>query len=977
MVDMPGQNGESTPAKLRSTDLLMACLGLLRRATGAATVSLYISGLSGTETDDMLVHDGPEPRVPELADRKAARTFLSRRPAMRLEQSEPLLEQMASELGQGQLIRLSSPQSILGAVSRLVPDRGDSEQCRRAEDRFVENISAPAIWLGVRTPDGVPLSLPQPTVTPASIQEKWDWLVALGGALAWHTQQISTLLDDPVTGLPGRVHFEASIRRCLEQAQREETPFSMIMLNPDDFDAVNDRLGRDSGDQAIREVAGRIVRALRNTDLVHRYGGAIFTVSLPRTARANAEMVAEKIHRLLSEDAYLEGAVRLSFSSGLVHLDLDDDEAKLVRAGEMIRRADQALNHAKHSGGRQMVTWEPSLEEDGAENMDRLRGIFTASATRDYRNMLLLWDTMAIISAKNDSQEMIRRILARLQSVFRFDLIQYQPWDVEEGYGPAEGVGSGWSGTTTVSDELLPVLEQARTEENAVESRVGQGAGGRARHGWAVPLITRGKCLGCLWFLGVTETNTFEPGDITFLKALAGQLAMALDQASLVAREHQRQQSEQRRLRGELNNLRRALDQARLVHRSPEMENLLAMVQQVAPTDATVLITGESGTGKELLSRTIHEMSLRRKKPYVIVDCGAIASTLIESELFGRERGAYTGADQQTVGRLAEADGGTVVLDEIAELPIEVQSRLLRFVQEKQVTRVGGSHTRQVDVRLIAITNRDLAAEVRAGTFREDLFFRLNVVNLEAPPLRARPDDIQLLARHFLERAAIRFQKPVHRFTSAAWARLQSYPWPGNVRELENRVMKAVILCRDEVLDRSHLGFEGEAEWDREAVTTVIQTAEPPTEDAWSRLTRLMGRMIEVALAQSNGRPLPLGTWLAEDTVLCAREATDGNLSQGATLLGMPETTFRRRVDKAQANVEMGLAPRMPGWQDVQLVIGRLLQADNAEGEDLLREIRERLLELVAQRLPGKMKEGAGLMGVSEPTYRNWRSSRG
>ncbi len=232
------------------------------------------------------------------------------------------------------------------------------------------------------------------------------------------------------------------------------------------------------------------------------------------------------------------------------------------------------------------------------------------------------------------------------------------------------------------------------------------------------------------------------------------------------------------------------------------MEAILDVARRVAPTKATVLLIGESGTGKELVARTIHELSPFRAKPLVVVDCGAIPTTLIESELFGHERGAYTGAQERRIGRLLEAEGGTVVLDEIGELPLEVQSKLLRFVQERQVVPVGGTRVHHVDTRLIAVTNRELAVEAAAGRFREDLFYRLNVVRITVPPLRERSEDILHLAEHFLDHFATQYQKGPLRFTDHARDSLIEHTWPGNVRELSNRIMQAVILS-----ERSEIGW--------------------------------------------------------------------------------------------------------------------------------------------------------------------------
>ncbi|MBM4360413.1 MAG: sigma-54-dependent Fis family transcriptional regulator [Deltaproteobacteria bacterium] len=232
-----------------------------------------------------------------------------------------------------------------------------------------------------------------------------------------------------------------------------------------------------------------------------------------------------------------------------------------------------------------------------------------------------------------------------------------------------------------------------------------------------------------------------------------------------------------------------------LLGRSKAVRDLYAMLDRVAATPTTVLVTGESGTGKELVARALHEHSSRASKPFIKVNCAAIPATLIESELFGHEKGAFTGAVASKPGRFELAQGGTLFLDEIGEIPLEMQVKLLRVLQEGELERVGGVRTTRVDVRLIAATNRDLRRETAAGRFREDLFYRLNVVPIELPPLRDRPEDVPMLAHFFLDRFNDRLAKRVAGFEDEALSRLARYRWPGNVRELENFIERAVLFA--------------------------------------------------------------------------------------------------------------------------------------------------------------------------------------
>jgi len=281
-----------------------------------------------------------------------------------------------------------------------------------------------------------------------------------------------------------------------------------------------------------------------------------------------------------------------------------------------------------------------------------------------------------------------------------------------------------------------------------------------------------------------------------------------------------------------------------IIGASLQMAKVLARLPLTAQTDAAVIIYGESGTGKELIAATLHRMSKRAKQPFVTVNCGALPDTLLESELFGYKRGAFTDAHRDTPGLVEEANGGTLFLDEIGDLSLGVQVKLLRFLQSKEYKPLGSPHVRHADLRIVTATNRELRTMVQQGTFREDLYYRLNIVPIQLPALRERPADIPLLANHFLRHFRSEFEKPAESFSAEAMQRLVAYGWPGNVRELENKVQQAVVMAQKRVIEVTDLMFEDEV--------TVLDISSPSTFKAEKRRLvnefemRYVGRVLEM-----------------------------------------------------------------------------------------------------------------------------------
>jgi len=331
--------------------------------------------------------------------------------------------------------------------------------------------------------------------------------------------------------------------------------------------------------------------------------------------------------------------------------------------------------------------------------------------------------------------------------------------------------------------------------------------------------------------------------------------------------EHTRLKEENRLLK---ESLGKHFDRQNIIGQSPAMVNLLETVAQVAPSEATALITGESGTGKELIAGAIHFNSSRKDGPFVKINCAAITETLLESELFGHEKGAFTGADRRKEGRFYQAHRGSLFLDEVSEMSLTMQVKLLRVLQEREFTRVGGEKTIQVDVRIIAATNKDLPELIGQGKFREDLYYRLNVVDLEIPSLRKRREDVPLLAQHFLQIFAAQNHKEIKGFTPQAMDHLIRYDWPGNVRELMNAVERAVVLSRSDYLSEKDFpvisGFKIKND------ETISQT--PPI----------------------NGDGTTPLEEVEKATILKTMEASGGNKSEAARRLGITRKTLHKKL---------------------------------------------------------------------------------
>ena len=425
----------------------------------------------------------------------------------------------------------------------------------------------------------------------------------------------------------------------------------------------------------------------------------------------------------------------------------------------------------------------------------------------------LLLDLTNTLVSNLECRDLLRTVSASIRQVMRCDTVGVWLPDAERAHLRQLALDFPESRGFVTEDLLHPVegsvlgevfksgkarIVGAMSEEIAPEESP-EAHAEALESGCAVPLISRGRTLGVLTLASRVE-NSISPDDVDFLMRAAGQIAIAIENA-LAYREiaELRDKLAQEKLYLE-DEIRGEMDFDGIVGQSSALRHVLSLVETVAPSDSTVLLLGETGTGKELIARAIHDRSRRKDRTFVKLNCAAIPTGLLESELFGHERGAFTGAIAQKTGRLELADRGTLFLDEVGDIPIEIQPKLLRALQEREFERLGSNRTKQVDVRLVAATNRDLDKMMENREFRSDLYYRLNVFPIRIPPLRERPEDIPLLVRYFTQKYGRRMQKQIESIPAPALRKLSNWHWPGNIRELENFIERSVILTHGTAL---------------------------------------------------------------------------------------------------------------------------------------------------------------------------------
>ena len=451
-----------------------------------------------------------------------------------------------------------------------------------------------------------------------------------------------------------------------------------------------------------------------------------------------------------------------------------------------------------------------------ATSANRYEAILSISEELQRQNdrLQLLLNLTSRITSSLNLREVLRAIAANIREVIQADLVTVSLPDGASGKIRVFAVdfphGKGLikedllvapsAATKKAMDTLKPVVLDSRDYDNCVSGATEIAAAEGLKTKCIIPLVNRDRVLGLLCPSRTTETP-FVPEDVDFLSRASGQIAIAIENALAY---HEISELKDKLAQEKLyleEEIRSDSGFERIIGKSAPLKNILELVDTVAPSDSTVLLLGETGTGKELIARAIHDRGRRKDRTFVKLNCAAIPTGLLESELFGHEKGAFTGAITQKIGRLDLADQGTLFLDEVGDIPIEIQPKLLRALQEREFERLGSTHTRKVNVRLVAATNRNLEKMVADREFRSDLFYRLNVFPIRIPSLRERKEDIPLLVSYFVQKFAKQMQKQIESVPSAVMKGLTAWEWPGNIRELENFIERAVILTRGKALE--------------------------------------------------------------------------------------------------------------------------------------------------------------------------------
>ncbi|RMG16408.1 MAG: diguanylate cyclase [Planctomycetota bacterium] len=664
-------------------------------------------------------------------------------------------------------------------------------------------------------------------------------------------------IRDPLTDLYRRPELDRHLEVETIIAGHTGAPLALLMFDLDDMARINQVHGRARGDRIIARVA-RLIRAqLRRGDAVFRYGGEEIAAVCPQADPEQALATAERIRASVESYPGFASEVPVRVSVGVAVYPQHADGPS-----ELLRKADQTLFIAKQEGGNRSLLWHRRIPRHALRS-DKLIGILTGNQAKDYRNIMMLLDTIVVVNSLLERKQVLRTLLDMLIQLsgcergvlyLGSDRGALRPWQVEvalDGAGRAiEATGVCEHVLARVRRSALPLSIPGDEEEDAELSAALRTLG--LKRAICLPLLVKGRLLGAMYFDSRHADAEFqEESDLIFMRALVRQLGAALEKARLyeenlaqkkeleeltakLAQKVQAQASELADLNRNLSQLQLRFNYDKIVGKSEAMQRVFKLLDRITDTDVPVLVLGETGTGKELVARALHLNGPRRDGPFVSVNCSAISESLMESELFGHVKGAFTGADRDKPGFFEQAHGGTIFLDEIQDMSRSMQRELLRVLQEGEVRRVGGKEIIHVDVRVISACNQDLRELVRRGDFRQDLFYRLNVVSIELPPLRDRKEDIPLIVQRLLEDARTIDGRPV-KLDKEALRKMLRYDWPGNVRQLQNFIEKTCLLIEGDTIRSEHVQLDGERPGGTGGVSQLFEMEYNDAKQAFAR----------------------------------------------------------------------------------------------------------------------------------------------
>jgi len=721
------------------------------------------------------------------------------------------------------LPRAGAMQNVVALPLRLVLHRrsgpGEVERERRRFHR--ENLVKPLGVLLLVAPPGPALPAEQLAALEAFSEHTG---MVLTNARLYHGST-----RDDLTDLYRRTELEKHLSVELTIARHTDTPAALLMVDVDELARINQEHGRRRGDRVISRVA-RLVRAqVREADACVRYGGEEFAVVLPGTDPDGAHHTAEKIRKAVADYPGFGAGIRATVSVGLACFPYHAEGP-----AELLRKADQTLFVAKQEGGDRCLVWHRRIPKHALRS-DKLIGILTGNQAKDYRNVMMLLDTIVVANTLTERKQVLGTLLDMMIGLSESDRgVLF----LERGEELVCEVALGADGDEVEPHGACqPAIERVRRQAIpvAILGDEGDGEGDLTEAARdlglervvCLPLTVKGRQLGCMYFDARDAPSEFEEADLIFMQALARELGNAIENARLyaenveqkqaleeltarLAQKVQAQASELADMERNLSQLQTRFNYDKIVGKSEAMQKVFKLLDRITDTEVPVLISGETGTGKELVARCLHHNGSRQDGPFVSVNCSAITESLMESELFGHVKGAFTGADRDKEGLFEQAHGGTIFLDEVQDMSQSLQRELLRVLQEGEIRRVGGKDIIHVDVRVISATNRDLRDMVKRSEFRQDLFYRLNVVSIELPPLRDRKEDIPLIVERLLEDVRDGEGTPIKLDKEALRAVLR-YDWPGNIRELQNFIEKAALLIEGDTIRAEHVRLEGES----------------------------------------------------------------------------------------------------------------------------------------------------------------------